>query len=166
MQQEDEADADIHPNIFDLDREGNRDGAEDSDDVFGDGEELPDGMEEMDGYGGPEMEVGAGQPFDDLNLGDGGTSVDLSCFWRGLPGGAEGNAVDDGGEHEGEAALVASAQVNDCEGSVSSRPSTPSTMSSHPPELLAPPSPHPELVRIWDLKAARHRKPLVCLDTY
>lgn len=167
IQQGDEEAGEVHPGIHDLDQERDGGGTDDDDgenDNFGGAEELQDYAAEEDGYGGLEMEVDSGLPFDDIFLGDGGTTVDVSCFWGGLPGGAEGNAVDDRDEDEGEPALIASAQLDDREGSVSSRPSTPSTTTSQPAELLAPPSPHPELVKIWDLKAARHRKFLVCLD--
>ncbi|KIO28560.1 hypothetical protein M407DRAFT_6720 [Tulasnella calospora MUT 4182] len=114
------------------------------------GEEPQDHVGE---FGEPEMEVDTEPTPNNVSVGGGG--VDLSSFWEGLPGGAQGNAVNDRDEDEGEATLV-SATVNP-EGSVSSRPSTPSTTTSNPSVPLAPSLPIPELVRLWDLQTARHR---------
>ncbi|KAG8959182.1 hypothetical protein FRC05_007984, partial [Tulasnella sp. 425] len=109
---------------------------------------------EVDGDDRHEMEIDGDPPFGDFGSGDGGAAMDLSLFWEGLPGGANRNVVDDRDEDE-EGDILVGTGVNGPEGSVSSRSSTPSTAHSNPSE--PPTSPHPDLVRIWDLQAACHR---------
>lgn len=137
---------------------------DDSNNIFDlrdDWDQAVGSQHEVDGDDRHEMEIDGDPPFGDFSSGDGGAAMDLSLFWEGLPGGANRNAVDDRDEDE-EGDILVGTVVDGPKGSVSSRLSTPSTAHSNPSE--PPTSPHPELVRIWDLQAARHHKS--CIPCY